>query len=101
MDQDKQQRWTAGKKAEVILSLLKGEKTIVEVCRENDLTQSEVQKWQETFLKSGKEGLKSTAKDIHQEHQKELDRLQSTIGELYLELSARKKLQALLDQEEK
>lgn len=100
MEPEKQPRWTSGKKTEIVLSLLKGEKSLTEICRKNDLKQSEVEKWKETFLKSGQQGLKTTSKDLQNEHEKELKELRAKVGELYLELDARKKLQALLDQEE-
>jgi hypothetical protein len=37
------QRWTAKRKTELILRLIKGEKKLVDVCREHDLKQSEVE----------------------------------------------------------
>jgi hypothetical protein len=35
------QRWSAKRKVELLLSLIKGEKKLVDVCREHDLKQSE------------------------------------------------------------
>ncbi len=35
------QRWTAKRKTELVLELIKGQKKLVDVCRENDLKQSE------------------------------------------------------------
>ena len=34
------QRWTAGKKTELVVSILKQDKTLVDACRENDLKQT-------------------------------------------------------------
>jgi hypothetical protein len=36
------QRWSARRKVELLLSLIKGERTLVAVCREQDLKQSKV-----------------------------------------------------------
>jgi transposase-like protein len=47
------QRWTVKRKVELILRIMKGETTLVDICREQDLKQSEVEGWIETFLKSG------------------------------------------------
>ena len=39
------QRWTARRKVELLLQLIRGEKKLVEACREQDLKQSEVEGW--------------------------------------------------------
>ena len=57
------QRWTAKRKAELILELIRGTKKIVDVCREQDLKQSEVEAWMETFLQGGEKCLKVNAED--------------------------------------
>lgn len=44
------QRWTARRKVELLLQLIKGEVKLVDVCREHDLKQSEVESWTEIFL---------------------------------------------------
>src|SRR5712691_11449689 len=47
------QRWTAKRKVELLLQLIKGETKLVDACREHDLKQSEVESWMEIFLKGG------------------------------------------------
>ncbi|MFW7378378.1 MAG: hypothetical protein ACOH5I_06210 [Oligoflexus sp.] len=37
------QRWRAKRKVELILQIIKGETTLIEVCRSQDLKQSEVE----------------------------------------------------------
>ena len=39
------QRWTAGKKIELVVSILKREKTLSDACREKDPKPVEVEKW--------------------------------------------------------
>lgn len=87
-------RWSAAKKAEIVLALLRGTKQMVDICRENDLKQSEVEKWKEDFLVGGAENLK--AKPIGKEEQ-EIKELRAKVGELTLELDTRKKLKALTE----
>ena len=94
------QRWTAKRKAELVLSLIKGETTLVDACRQYDLKQSEVEAWQDTFLKFGEQGLKSNSKDVQKQHENELKELRAKVGELVLELDARKKLEALLESQD-
>jgi len=44
------ERWTARRKAELVLEIIKGQKTIVDAARGYDLKRSEIQKWMETFM---------------------------------------------------
>jgi len=87
-------RWSASKKAEIVLALIKGTKQMVDICRENDLKQSDVEKWKEDFLSAGEQGLK--ANPLPKE-ERELKDLRAKVGELLLELDARKKLLALTE----
>ena len=92
--QPKIKRWSATRKAEIVLALIKGTKNLVAVCRENDLKQSEVEKWKEDFLASGERGLKAKT---NQNEDREVKDLRAKVGELLLELDARKKLLALTE----
>jgi transposase-like protein len=89
------QRWTAKRKVELLLQLIRGEKKLVEVCREHDLKQSEVETWMDTFVKGGERSLKARTEDEQALHEAEVRELRAKIGELVLELDARKKLAAL------
>ena len=95
------QRWTAKRKAELILELIRGTKKLVDVCREHDLKQSDVGGWMETFLQGGEKSLKVNAEDEQAAHEREVKELRAKIGELVLEIDFRKKLQALTDPEKK
>ena len=95
------QRWTAKRKVELLLQLIKGEAKLVDVCREHDLKQSEVEGWLEIFLKGGERSLKARAEDEQASHERELRELRAKVGELVLELDARKKLDALTAKPEK
>ncbi len=98
--EQKPTRWTAQRKAELALQIIKGELSMVDVCRQNDLRQSEVEGWIATFIASGTQGLKTNSKEQINEYERQIKEMRSKIGELVLELDARKKLQALLDREE-
>ena len=47
------QRWSAKRKVERLLALIKGEKKLVDACREYNLRQSEVEEWMDTLVVSG------------------------------------------------
>ena len=95
------QRWTAKRKVELLLQLIKGEAKLVDVCREHDLAQSEVEGWMEIFLKAGERGLKARTEDEQAVHDREVRELRAKVGELVLELDARKKLDALTGKPDK
>jgi len=94
------QRWSAKRKVELLLALIKGEKKLVDVCREYDLKQSDVEGWMESFLKAGERGLKSGGSDESDAREQELTQLRARARELVLEIGARKKLQALNDRDQ-
>ena len=73
----------------------------MDVCREHDLTQSEVEGWMEIFLKAGERGLKARTEDEQGLHDREVRELRAKVGELVLELDARKKMDALTGKPEK
>ena len=84
------QRWTAKRKVELLLQLIRGETKLVDACPEHDLKQSEVEAWMETFMKAGERGLKVNSEDESATREKEVRDLRAKVGELVLELDARK-----------
>lgn len=95
------QRWTARRKVELLLQLIKGEVKLVDACREHDLKQSDVESWMDTFVKAGERGLKARSEDEQANHDREVRELRAKVGELVLELDARKKLAALTEKPDK
>ncbi|MBE3590067.1 MAG: helix-turn-helix domain-containing protein [Firmicutes bacterium] len=75
-------RWSAKRKREVVLRLLRGE-TVDEVSREVKVSVHQLEEWRERFLESGLEGLKSRG-DTSQAA--ELKEARAKIGELTMEL---------------
>ena len=69
----KQKRFTAQRKQEIVLRLLKGE-PIELLSRELSVPTATLSEWRETFLTSAFNGLKSKPKDDRDERIKELER---------------------------
>lgn len=69
------QRWTAKKKAEIVLQILRQSSTIIDVARQNDLAPSEVQAWVDTFVKGGEQSLKIKAPDAVAQYEQEVKEL--------------------------
>jgi len=84
-------RWTAKRKAAVVLDLIKGKTTPAEIARQHDVTIGDVEKWLETFTQAGEEALRSNPRERDEQHEAEKNRLHAKIGELTLELDAEKK----------
>ena len=79
-------RWTAARKAEVVLNSLKGEKTVVELCRENGISQSTFFNWKNSFLTAASEGLKNgSCTSREAELKRQLTAAEKKIGQLVLE----------------
>ena len=93
-------RWTACRKAALILEIIQGRTTVAEASRQYDLTPSEIQ----DLIDQGKAGmenaLKAKPEDVREQYEKQFKDLQEAYGEAMLELRARKKLQSLLGKDE-
>jgi transposase-like protein len=63
-------------KLAIVLSGLKNDANISEICRKNNISQSLYYKWRDKFLEGGKQGLQSNG------NQKQSDQYKSKISEL-------------------
>jgi hypothetical protein len=80
------QRWSARRKAEIVLRLLKGE-SVDAVSRETQQTAAKLTEWRDAFLAGAEAGLKGRAEhDEHEAHHEERRRLQAKIGEQAMEI---------------
>lgn len=86
-------RWTAKRKVAVVMDIIKGRTTAVDVAREHGLTVSEVEGWQERFMGGAEEFLRSNPRDDQARHDAEKQELLAKVGELTLEVDALKKTQ--------
>ena len=82
-------RWSASKKLDVVLRLLRGEK-LEEVSREVGVEAHRLAAWRDEFLDAGKEGLKGNRANT--EEDRRLRDAERKIGELTLENEIWKKV---------
>lgn len=94
------ERWSAKRKTDLVLEIIKGHKTIVDAAREHDLKQSVIEGWINTFLEYGRNGLKSHPKNVEAEHDQQLKVHKEKIGELVLQIDVLKKAKELLSEDE-
>ena len=85
------ERWTANRKAALVLHLLKGKWTPADACRKYDLKQSEAEEWMELFAQGGINRLKSRPQDEQTLFEEQERRFKTKIGGLVLEVGILKK----------
>jgi len=82
---EKFDRWTAQRKAAIILEVLKGQISVPEAARKYGFTQGEYRKWADEFMRGGVDALKVNRRGLDAEHRAEVRRLQAKIGQLVME----------------
>ena len=82
---DSIQRWTAQRRAALVLSILKGETSIAEAARAHDLTVAELEEWRDRFLLAAENALRSKPRDEEALREEQIKRLERKVGQLVLE----------------
>ena len=100
-DQEEVKRWTAKRKSALVLEIIQGKTTVAEASRAHDLLPSEIETWVDEGKRGMENALRAKPEDVREQYERQLRQLQEAYGEAMLELRARKKLQALLDEEGK
>ncbi len=95
------QRWTAKRKASVVLEVLKGQTTSVDACRKYGIKQSELEEWTALFLEGSENRLRSNPRDEHAEYEAQIKELQAKVGELVLDRDILKKSVEIQSREKK
>jgi transposase-like protein len=83
-------------KFEAVLEMVRGEKTIAQICRERDITESLLYKWRDAFFERAPSlfaDQRSTSYDPQAERIAELERL---VGRQAMEIEVLKKARSLL-----
>ena len=79
------ERWTAKRRAALVLRVLKGETSVAEAARQHGLTVGEVAGWQDQFLRAAENGLRRRPKEEEALKDDQIKKLQQKIGELVVE----------------
>ena len=79
------QRWTAKRRAALILSLLKGETSVAEAARKHGLTVAELEDWRDRFFLGAENALRSRPKDEEALKDEQIKKLKQKIGDLVLD----------------
>lgn len=80
------QRWTAKRRAALIVEILRGEISAKEAARKHGLTVGEVEDWMEKFLAAAENALRSRPRDEEAMKDEKIKRLTQKIGELVIDM---------------
>lgn len=79
-------RWTAKRRQALVLSILRGQTTMVEAAREHGLTIKEIEQWQEKALSGMENALRSRPRDETAQSEAQIKNLQAKVGELVMDI---------------
>ena len=79
------ERWTAKRRVALVVSILKGETSVVEAARTHGLTVAEVDNWREKFLLGAENALRTRPKDEDAVRDEQIKKLKQKIGDLVLD----------------
>jgi len=86
-DTRKYRKFTAQQKTEIVLASLRGPKTIAQLCREHDISESLLRKWREQFLAAGAERLSGKQERTEaDELRRQVSRLERALGRKTMEV---------------
>jgi transposase-like protein len=85
-EQDSPKRWTAKRRAALVLTLARRETSVAEAARQHGLRVAEVQEWKERFLTSAENGLRSKPLDDEALKEAQIKRLKQKVGELVMDI---------------
>ena len=83
----KYRKFSAQQKTEMVLASLRGPKTIAQLCREHDISESLLRKWREQFLAAGAERLSGKPERTEvDELRRQVSRLERALGRKTMEV---------------
>lgn len=84
-DEQNPKRWTAKRRAALVVDILRGSTTVVQAARAHGLTVAEIEQWQERFLSGAENALRSRPLDDEALKDQEIKRLKQKVGELVMD----------------
>ena len=86
-DTRKYRKFSAQQKTEVVLASLRGPKTIAQLCREHDISETLLRRWREQFLAAGAERLSGRQERTEaDELRRQVSRLERALGRKTMEV---------------
>lgn len=79
-------RWTAKRRASLVLTVLRGETSTQEAARQHGLTVAQVEDWKQQFLLGAENALRSRPKEEDALKDEQIKKLKQKVGELVLDI---------------
>ena len=79
-------RWTAKRRAGLVMEILRGETSVAEAARKHGVTIAELEDWRERFLTGAENALRSRPADEDGQKDREIKRLKQKVGELVMDV---------------
>jgi transposase len=84
----KYRKFSAQQKTELVLASLRGQKTVAEICRENEISETLLRTWRDHFLAAGAQRLEGKAERTEvEELRRQVSRLERALGRKTMEVS--------------
>jgi transposase-like protein len=80
------ERWTAKRRAALVISILKGDTTAAEAARKHGLTAGEIDDWREKFQQGTENALRARPKDEDALKDEQIKMPKQKVGEFVLDL---------------
>ena len=93
--EDDIKRWTAKRKAALVMEIIQGKTTVAEASRSFDLPPSDIEEWVDDAKKGMENALRAKPLEVKEQYERQLKELQEAYGEAMLELRVRKRAQAM------
>ncbi len=90
----KRRNWAIDEKPAIVLEGIKEKRSVAEICREHQISQTLYYRWRDRFLESGKKGLMNGSGDDNV-YKAEIERLQRIIGKQTIQIEILKKTEDL------
>lgn len=97
MARKSRRRFSAEFKLDTVMEGLRGEKSIAQVCRERDITESLYHKWKAIFQERAVEVFADRRSSGEDDKERQIAELERLVGRLTLEVEVLKKARSWLD----
>ena len=89
----KARKWSAEDKQAIVLSGLRGQRSVDDLCRDHQIAQSQYYKWRDQFLAGGLRALSGHGPNGSGQQQRQVEQLEQIIGKQAVAIELLKKLQ--------
>lgn len=97
MSRKKRRKFSKDFKLDTVMEGLRGEKSIAQICRERNITDSLYYKWRDIFIENAEEVFEDRRENRNEENEDRIAELERMVGRLTMENDILKKAKSWLD----